>query len=147
LVQLADFYLKIDSVDMTVVSGVVEGKLVIIMRYLGNLRNNAGKIAAAAFSALGSAGGRPTVARAELPLAGLAAVLPDLNPETIAEFIRRKIEPLRLRRPRKPENKNKAVEPVLRPLTNDTLLLPPPLPPVPGTGGPCLRPDNEEKNK
>jgi nanoRNase/pAp phosphatase (c-di-AMP/oligoRNAs hydrolase) len=144
LVQLADFYMKIDSVDMTVVSGVVEGRLIIIMRYLGSFRNNAGKIAETAFSGLGSAGGKATAARAELPLSGLAEVLPDTGPETVGEFIRRKIEPLRLCRPRKPLLKPRILEPILRPSARETLYLPPPPPLVPGTGGPRLLPDKKK---
>ncbi len=67
LVQIADFFLKVDSVDMTVISGVHAGNLVIIIRNVG-LRANAGKMAEKSFGGLGSAGGHKAMARAEIPM-------------------------------------------------------------------------------
>jgi nanoRNase/pAp phosphatase (c-di-AMP/oligoRNAs hydrolase) len=67
LVHVADFFLKIDSVDMTAVSGVHNGKLIIIIRSVG-LRSHAGKAAEKVFGLLGSAGGHKTMARAEIAM-------------------------------------------------------------------------------
>ena len=66
LVIIADFFLRIESVDWSVVSGFYGRKLVVIIRNDG-LRRNAGTVAKEAFGALGSAGGHKSAARAEIP--------------------------------------------------------------------------------
>lgn len=102
LVQLADFFMKIDTVDMTVVSGIINDSLIVIMRYLGaNIRGNIGKIASEAFNEFGPAGGHSTMARAELPVVNLLKVLPDLKPDTIKAFIQKKVLPPSQRKKRK----------------------------------------------
>jgi nanoRNase/pAp phosphatase (c-di-AMP/oligoRNAs hydrolase) len=148
LVQMADFFLKVDSVDMTVVSGVLGDKLVIIMRYLGHSGrwNNVGKMAGEAFAGLGSAGGRRTAARAELPLARLKEEMGDLRPETIAAFIRKKIAPSRPRRSSRPPSSSRISVPLL-PFSRNTISLAPPPPPLlPGTGGPLLLPEKKKES-
>ncbi len=67
LVITADFFLTVARVNWSVVSGVYERKLVIIIRNDG-LRKGAGNAAKEAFSPFGSAGGHKTMARAELDL-------------------------------------------------------------------------------
>ena len=145
LVQLADFFLKVDSVDMTVVSGVLDEKLIIIMRYLGNVgaRGNVGKMAAQAFAELGTAGGHTTVARAELPVSHLARILPDTRPETLALFIQKSIAPPRMGRPKKVAPRLSCGEPVLQPGKKDVAPAPPPPPITQGTGGPQLAPNKK----
>ena len=88
LVQIADFFLKVDSVDMSVVSGLYQNRLVIIVRNAG-LRSNAGRMVEEAFGHLGSAGGHKSMARAELPLPVLQDHLRDLSDTTLGEFIRK----------------------------------------------------------
>jgi nanoRNase/pAp phosphatase (c-di-AMP/oligoRNAs hydrolase) len=66
LVLIADFFLRVESVDWSVVSGFYDRKLVVIVRNDG-LRRNAGTVAKEAFGALGSAGGHQSAARAEIP--------------------------------------------------------------------------------
>jgi nanoRNase/pAp phosphatase (c-di-AMP/oligoRNAs hydrolase) len=70
-VLVADFFLRIDTVHWTIVSGTCERKLVVIVRNDG-IRKNAGNAVKDAFSALGSAGGHRTMARAEIPVAELS---------------------------------------------------------------------------
>ncbi|MDR1398005.1 MAG: DHH family phosphoesterase [Desulfarculales bacterium] len=145
LVQLADFFLKVDTVDMTVVSGVLGDRLVIIMRYLGQLGrwNNVGKMAAEAFAGLGSAGGRRTAARAELPLARLEKELDDLRSDTIAAFVRKKVASARPRHPARPPGPAKTAGGTA-PVPKEISLLPPPPPLAPGTGGPVLLPEKKK---
>lgn len=66
-VLLADFFLKISSVDWSIVAGLYNNKLVIIFRNDG-LRKDAGKVAKESFGELGSAGGHKGAARAEIPI-------------------------------------------------------------------------------
>ena len=66
-VVVADFFMRIDTANWTVISGLYEEKLVIILRNDG-LRKSAGNTAKEAFSHLGSAGGHRTMARVEIQL-------------------------------------------------------------------------------
>jgi nanoRNase/pAp phosphatase (c-di-AMP/oligoRNAs hydrolase) len=70
-VQIADFFMRVDSVRGSVVSGLHQGKLVVIFRNDG-IRKNAGAQAKKSFGQLGSAGGHECTARAEIPLEVLA---------------------------------------------------------------------------
>lgn len=70
LVIVADFLMLVDTVNRAVAAGVCGDKLVVIFRG-GGPRQDVGKLAAAAFGALGSAGGHKTMARAEVPLGAL----------------------------------------------------------------------------
>ncbi|MCK5350286.1 MAG: DHH family phosphoesterase, partial [Desulfobacula sp.] len=67
LVVVADFFLTLSKVNWSIISGVYEKKLIIIIRNDG-LRKGAGNTAKEAFSMYGSAGGHKTMARAELDL-------------------------------------------------------------------------------
>lgn len=67
LVIIADFFLRIDDVNWSIVSGTNGNKLIVIFRSFG-YRRNAGKVAEKAFAELGSAGGHKSAARAEIPL-------------------------------------------------------------------------------
>ena len=69
-VVLADFFIKISSVDWSIVSGVYDHNLIVVFRNDG-FRKDAGKIAKKSFGELGSAGGHKSVARAEIPLEAL----------------------------------------------------------------------------
>lgn len=66
-VLIADFFMRVDSINWSIVSGLHQRKLVIIFRNDG-IRNNAGKMAKQSFGDLGSAGGHKSAARAEVPL-------------------------------------------------------------------------------
>jgi nanoRNase/pAp phosphatase (c-di-AMP/oligoRNAs hydrolase) len=68
LVLIADFFMKLAETTWSIVSGIYEGKLVVILRNAG-FRGNAGKIAQGLFGVWGgSAGGHSAAARAEIPL-------------------------------------------------------------------------------
>ncbi len=98
LVQIADFFLKVDRVDSCAVSGICGSKLVVIIRNVAP-RANAGKIAESAFGDLGSAGGHKAMARAEIPLAALPDDLDPGDSEAMTRFIIRNVQ--RSRRPAK----------------------------------------------
>jgi nanoRNase/pAp phosphatase (c-di-AMP/oligoRNAs hydrolase) len=70
LVIIADFVMLVQGVNRAVISGVFDGRLIIVLRSAG-LRANLGRLAAEAFGGLGSAGGHKNMARAELPLDAL----------------------------------------------------------------------------
>ncbi len=91
LVQIADFFLKVDIVDSSAVSGTYQDKLVVIIRNAAP-RNSAGKIAEGGFGALGSAGGHKAMARAEIYLEVLKKNLGDLEDDTIANFVMRRVQ-------------------------------------------------------
>jgi nanoRNase/pAp phosphatase (c-di-AMP/oligoRNAs hydrolase) len=64
---VADFYLQLENVQWTVVSGVVNDQMVVSVRNLGYSRN-AGDFVRRWFNDIGSAGGHRTVAKAVVPL-------------------------------------------------------------------------------
>lgn len=81
LVLMADFFMKLAEATCSIVSGVLDRKLVIIFRNVGFSRD-AGKLASEMFGHIGSAGGHKNMARAEVPLARIrshAKKNPDLN--------------------------------------------------------------------
>jgi len=69
-VIMADFFMRVNSVTWSVVSGICDQKLVIIFRNDG-IRKNAGRVAKEGFGQLGSAGGHKNMARAEIALTDL----------------------------------------------------------------------------
>jgi nanoRNase/pAp phosphatase (c-di-AMP/oligoRNAs hydrolase) len=71
LVLVADFFMRCQEVGWTVVSGVYQKTLVVIIRNDG-FRKDAGTSAIKAFGRFGAAGGHKAMARAEIPLASLA---------------------------------------------------------------------------
>jgi len=66
-VLVADFFMRINSVTWSIVSGICDKKLTIIFRNDG-IRKNAGKVAKEGFGKLGNAGGHKNMARAEIAL-------------------------------------------------------------------------------
>jgi nanoRNase/pAp phosphatase (c-di-AMP/oligoRNAs hydrolase) len=69
-VIIADFFMRIISVNWSIVSGTCDKKLVVIFRNDG-IRKNAGKVAQNSFGQFGSAGGHRNMARAEVALSEL----------------------------------------------------------------------------
>jgi nanoRNase/pAp phosphatase (c-di-AMP/oligoRNAs hydrolase) len=65
--DVADFYLQLEAVQWTVVSGVVNDQMVVSVRNLGYSRN-AGDFVRRWFNDIGSAGGHRTMAKAVVPL-------------------------------------------------------------------------------
>ena len=66
-VLIADFFMRINTVTWSIVSGICDKKLAIIFRNDG-IRKNAGKVAKEGFGKLGNAGGHKNMARAEIAL-------------------------------------------------------------------------------
>jgi nanoRNase/pAp phosphatase (c-di-AMP/oligoRNAs hydrolase) len=69
-VLIADFFMRVNRIEYSIVSGVCTGRLVIIFRNDG-LRKSAGVLAAQSFGKFGHAGGHKSMARAELHLSNL----------------------------------------------------------------------------
>jgi nanoRNase/pAp phosphatase (c-di-AMP/oligoRNAs hydrolase) len=69
-VIIADFFMRINSITWSIVSGTFDKKLIVIFRNDG-IRKNAGNTAKKSFGHLGSAGGHKSMARAEILLADL----------------------------------------------------------------------------
>ena len=65
---VADFYLQLENVKWTIVSGIVNDSLIISVRNLGYSRN-AGEFVRKYFADIGSAGGHRAMAKAVVPLA------------------------------------------------------------------------------
>jgi nanoRNase/pAp phosphatase (c-di-AMP/oligoRNAs hydrolase) len=90
-VLIADFFMRVNSVTWSVVSGVHEEKLVLILRNDG-IRKNAGTVAARGFGQFGTAGGHESMARAEINLSALKGHVDYRNDQTIRQWIIRRIE-------------------------------------------------------
>ena len=67
LVIVADFFMKMAEATCSIVSGILDQKLIVIFRNAG-FRRDAGKLAKEMFGHIGSAGGHKSMARAEIPL-------------------------------------------------------------------------------
>ncbi len=74
LVLIADFFMRVEDVNWSIVSGLYDRKLVVILRNDG-IRKNAGNVVKQSFGQYGSAGGHQSAARAEIPLNELAKVV------------------------------------------------------------------------
>jgi len=90
-VLLADFFMKISSVDWSIVAGLYGNKLVLILRNDG-LRKDAGKVAKESFGELGSAGGHKSMARAEMHLEALKDEVNYENNQTLLKWIIQRVE-------------------------------------------------------
>lgn len=91
LVMTADFFLSLVRVNWSVVSGVFEKKLVVVIRNDG-LRKGAGNTAKEAFGSFGSAGGHKTMARAELDMAQVRRAVGASAQKAIGDWILDRIE-------------------------------------------------------
>lgn len=90
LVVLADFLLKVHDISWSIVSGVVDRVLVVIVRNDG-YRKNAGRSVQKAFGPWGSAGGHRAAARAEIPLENLKDIVKKKTPQAYARFVRQRL--------------------------------------------------------
>ncbi len=86
LVVVADFFLNIARVNWSIISGVIDKKLIIILRNDG-LRKGAGNTAKEAFGKFGSAGGHKTMARAELDLKLIRREIKRVNQKALADWV------------------------------------------------------------
>lgn len=85
----ADFFMKLESVNWSIISGIYNDKLIIILRNDG-LRKSAGNTAKQAFGDLGSAGGHQTMARVEISIEELKNNL--IEEDLLSEWIIAQIE-------------------------------------------------------
>ena len=88
-VSIADFFMKIHDIAWAIVSGIYQGRLVIIVRNDG-IRKDAGKLLAVKFGQLGSAGGHKAMARAEIPVENLAGHVDHTDDKAVARWITRR---------------------------------------------------------
>jgi len=90
-VLLADFFMKVSTVDWSIAAGLFDGKLIIIFRNDG-IRKDAGKVAKESFADLGSAGGHKSMARAEIDLEALKCEVNYQNNQKLLRWIINRVE-------------------------------------------------------
>ena len=83
---VADFYLQLEDVKWTIVSGIVNDSLVMSVRNLGYSRN-AGEFVRKYFAAIGSAGGHRSMAKAVVPLAAFRDKYGNLQADQFTEKV------------------------------------------------------------
>jgi nanoRNase/pAp phosphatase (c-di-AMP/oligoRNAs hydrolase) len=83
---VADFYLQLENVKWTIVSGIVNDSLVMSVRNLGYSRN-AGEFVRKYFNDIGSAGGHRAMAKAVVPLDAFRAKFGDLQSDTFTDRV------------------------------------------------------------
>ena len=91
LVLIADFFMKVSAVSWSIVSGIYEGRLVVIFRNDG-VRKNAGRLAESSFGLFGSAGGHKDMARAEMMISECGIEALGEDDEKMQRWIIRQIE-------------------------------------------------------
>lgn len=93
LVLVADFFLRVNTVTWSIVSGINENRLVVIFRNDG-LRKDAGKVATRAFGRFGTAGGHKSMARAEFLLNEIAMQVDTHKPGALGDWIKETVNRL-----------------------------------------------------
>lgn len=89
-VIIADFFMRIDSINWSIVSGIYAKKLIIIFRNDG-LRRNAGNVARLSFCSIGSAGGHKSIARSEISVANINGLVDYKDDDKLLTWIINKI--------------------------------------------------------
>lgn len=92
LVEIAEFFLKIHDISWSIISGIYENNLIVVIRNDG-YRKDAGKIVRRAFGSLGCAGGHQAMARAEIPMDRLSRVVPRPTSTALELFVRKQLSP------------------------------------------------------
>jgi nanoRNase/pAp phosphatase (c-di-AMP/oligoRNAs hydrolase) len=90
-VLIADFFMRIDSVSWSIVSGFYNKALILVFRNDG-VRKNAGRLAQQSFGLLGSGGGHKSMARAEIPIADLKPLVDHQDEKKVLQWIIRQVE-------------------------------------------------------
>ena len=90
-VLVADFFMKVESVMWSIISGINDQKLIIVLRNDG-IRKNAGKVAEMSFGHMGSAGGHKSMARAEISLSEIRDRVDHKDDKKLQQWIIRHIE-------------------------------------------------------
>jgi nanoRNase/pAp phosphatase (c-di-AMP/oligoRNAs hydrolase) len=84
--QFADFCLQVEGIEWSVVSGLVDGNLVVSVRNVGYIRS-AGEVMREAFGGLGSAGGHRAMAKAVVPLDDLNREVDTSDARALRDYI------------------------------------------------------------
>lgn len=90
-VLVADFFMRVNSIKWSIVCGFHQRKMIVIFRNDG-LNKNAGKVAEQGFGDIGSAGGRKSMARAEMPLTELKLKVDYKDDNKLMQWIVNRIE-------------------------------------------------------
>lgn len=90
-VLVAEFFMKVNSVMWSIISGINNQKLIIVLRNDG-IRKNAGKVAEMSFGHMGSAGGHKSMARAEISLSDIKDRVDHKDDKKLQQWIIRHIE-------------------------------------------------------
>lgn len=104
-VLLADFFMRVNPIKWSIVSGIHNDKLIVIFRNDG-IRKNAGKLAKDAFADLGSAGGHRSMARAELNVKELSDFFHKDDDKAARKWIINQIEKTAKKKPSKKTKKS-----------------------------------------
>lgn len=90
-VLIADFFMRVETVNWSIVSGIYDDQLVVILRNDG-IRKDAGNLARSSFAEFGSAGGHKTMARAELALSAVGEAVDCSDGRRLTEWLVNRIE-------------------------------------------------------
>ena len=90
-VLIADFFMRVNAVTWSIVSGICNNRLIVVFRNDG-IRKNAGNVAKTSLGRLGSAGGHKTMARAEIPVTDVADKVDITDEKKLLKWIIRQIE-------------------------------------------------------
>ena len=90
-VLIADFFMRVDTIQWSIVSGIHEKKLVLILRNDG-IRKNAGTVANQSFGQFGSAGGHKSMARAEIAVNDLKPTVDYKDLQKLQRWVSQRIE-------------------------------------------------------
>ena len=90
-VIIADFFMRINTVNWSIVSGLCDKKLTVIFRNDG-IRRNAGLVASESFGHIGSAGGHKNMARAEIATGELRKLVDYKDNDKLLKWIIRQVQ-------------------------------------------------------
>ncbi len=85
-VLIADFFMRFNLIAWSVVFGIHEDKLIIVVRNDGT-RKNAGALLTARFGNMGSAGGHQSMARAEVEIDRLSEIIDIHDPKKLSTWM------------------------------------------------------------
>jgi len=90
-VLIADFFMRVNPVKWSIVSGFYNDKLILVFRNDG-LRKNAGKVVKQSFGHIGPAGGHKSMARAEISAADLKGYVDPGDDKILMRWIINQLE-------------------------------------------------------
>ncbi len=90
-VLIADFFMRVDSVNWSIISGFYNKKLILVFRNDG-VRKNAGTVAKQSFGNIGFAGGHKSMARAEISISDLKEAVNHKDDKKCLNWIINRVE-------------------------------------------------------